>query len=153
MTTPDWRWSGGGPRRSDLGLTTLEWLLIVAAVAGLAALAVVLVQTQVEDTTERISNPDPRVTSAIHSALSVESDAKGASAADFATWADWESRFKQRCSQIAVLYTDAGVQVVDNNFNGVTGGGPFDAAAAVIAAAADDLPASATKAQVQCEVQ
>ena len=32
-------------RRDDSGLTTLEWLLIVAAVAGLAALAVVLVQT------------------------------------------------------------------------------------------------------------
>ena len=30
-------------RRGDSGLTTLEWLLIVAAVAGMAALAVVLV--------------------------------------------------------------------------------------------------------------
>lgn len=27
-------------RRGDVGLTTLEWLLLVAAVAGLAALAV-----------------------------------------------------------------------------------------------------------------
>ena len=153
MTTPDWPRSGSGPRRGDLGLTTLEWLLIVAAVAGLAALAVVLVQTQVEDTTERISNPDPRVTSAIHSAFSVESDAKGASAGDFATWADWESRFTQRCRQIAVLYTDAEVQVVHNNFNGATGGGNFDAAAAGYAAAADETAATASKAQVQCEVQ
>ena len=153
MTTPDWRRSGSGFRRGDLGLATLEWLLIVAAVAGLAALAVVLVQSQVEDTAEGISNPDARVTSAIHSAFSVESDAKGASAADFATWADWESRFRQRCSQIAVLYAAAKVQVVDNEFNGVTGGGSFDAAAAVIAAAADDRPPGTNKAQVQCVVQ
>ena len=34
-------------RRDHSGLTTLEWLLIVAAVAGLAALAVVLVQNVV----------------------------------------------------------------------------------------------------------
>ena len=37
-------------RRADSGLTTLEWLLIVAAVAGLAALAVVLVQNVVSTT-------------------------------------------------------------------------------------------------------
>ena len=153
MTTPDWRRSGSVPRRGDSGLTTLEWLLIVAAVAGLAALAVVLVQSQVEDTAEQISGSEARAASAVHSAFSVESDAKGASAGDFATWADWESRFTQRCSQIAVLYADAEVQMVHNEFNGVTGGGTFDAAAAVIAAAADDLPATATKAQAQCEVQ
>ena len=39
-------------RRDDSGLTTLEWLLIVAAVAGLAALAVVLVQNVVSDTSQ-----------------------------------------------------------------------------------------------------
>lgn len=153
MTTPDWRRSKGSPRRGDSGLTTLEWLLIVAAVAGLAALAVVIVQAQVEDTAERVSNPDARVTSAIHSAFSVESDAKGASAADFATWADWESRFTQRCSQIAVLYADVEVQVV-HNFNRATSGGTdFDATAAGYAAAAHKAAATTNQAQVQCEVQ
>ena len=39
------------------GLTTLEWLLIVAAVAGLAALAVVLVQHSVDET--GIESPTP----------------------------------------------------------------------------------------------
>ena len=38
--------------RGERGLTTLEWLLIVAAIAGLAALAVVLVQTVVNETAE-----------------------------------------------------------------------------------------------------
>ena len=139
-------------RRGDHGLTTLEWLLITAAVAGLAALAVVLVQAYVEDTGDRIANPDPRVTSAIHSAFSVETDAKAASAQDFSLWADWESRFTQRCSLIAVLYSDAEVEVVHNNFVRATGGTTFDSAAAGYAAAADEQSAGSSKAQVQCQV-
>ena len=137
-------------RRGDHGLTTLEWLLITAAVAGLAAFAVVLVHVYVEDTGERMSNPDPRVTSAIYSAFAVESDAKAASAEDFGLWADWESRFSKRCSLIAVLYTDADVEVVHNNFEAPTDGGTaFDPAAA---ATADEQPAGPGKAQVQCVV-
>ena len=48
------------PRRDDSGLTTLEWLLITAAVAGIAALAVVLVQNQVEDTSADVAAEHPR---------------------------------------------------------------------------------------------
>ena len=47
-------------RDDESGLTTLEWLLIVAAVAGLAALAVVLVQNVVDDTAEQISGSSAR---------------------------------------------------------------------------------------------
>ena len=130
-------------------MTTLEWLLITAAVAGLAALAVVLVQAYVEDTGDRIVNPDPRVTSAIHSAFAVEAKAKTASADDFDLWADWESHFTQRCSLIAVLFSDAEVEAVDNHFIGATGGTAFDPAAA---AAADEQPPNVGKAQVQCQV-
>ena len=137
--------------RGDHGLTTLEWLLITAAVAGLAALAVVLVQVYVEDTGDRIANPDPRVTSAIHSAFAVETDATAASADDFDLWADWESHFRERCSLIAVLYADAEVTVVHNNFTRAAGGGTaFDPAAAALA---DEQPPNAGKAQVQCEVR
>ena len=142
--------------RGDSGLTTLEWLLITAAVAGLAALAVVLVQAYVEDTGDRMSNPDPRVTSAIYSASEVETDAKAAPAGHFDLWADWESHFTQRCSLIAVLYSDAEVEVVDNHFIRATGGfiratggTAFDPAAAALA---DEQPPKARKAQVQCEV-
>ena len=138
-----------GPR-GDSGLTTLEWLLITAAVAGLAALAVVLVQAYVEDTGDRMSNPDPRVTSAIHSASEVETDAKAASAGDFDLWADWESHFTQKCSLIAVLYSDAEVEVVDNHFMRATDGfdpgdrcgTAFDPAAAALA---DEQSPKATK--------
>ena len=132
-------------------MAALEWLLIVAAVAGLAALVVVLVQDTVEDTGERISNPDPRVTSALHTASIVEADAKDASAGDFDSWDDWERHFSQECSLIAILYADAEVEVV-HDFNKATGGTDFDAAAAGHAAAADELAATNTKAQVQCRV-
>ena len=127
--------------------------MITAAVAGLAALAVVLVQAEVEDTAERVSSPNPRVTAAIHSAFEVEAGAKAASAADFESWADWESRFSERCGLIVVLYADAEVEVEHNNFNRATGGTTFDAAAAGYAANADIQPATAAKAQVQCEVR
>ena len=50
--------------RNESGLTTLEWLLIVAAVAGLAALAVVLVQNVVDDTAEQIAGNNARITAA-----------------------------------------------------------------------------------------
>ncbi len=48
-----------GPVR-DAGLTSLEWLLIVAAIAGLAAVAVVLVQTVVDSTAENMADHNPR---------------------------------------------------------------------------------------------
>ena len=138
--------------RGDDGLTTLEWLLIVAAVASLAALAVVVVAGSVGQTADRVSNSEARVTAAVHTAFGVVSDAKAASAGDFDSWGDWERHFRRECSLIDVLYADAGVQVLNNNFNGATGGTAFDAAAAGHAAAADEQPATAAKAQVQCDV-
>ena len=109
--------SGSGRRRSDdRDLATLSWLLIVAAVAGLAALAVVLVTASVEDTAKRASSPNPRVTTAINAAFAVETDAKASPAGDFGVWADWERHFSQKCDVIAVLYADAEVEVVHNNF-------------------------------------
>ena len=51
-------------RADERGLTTLEWLLIVAAVAGLAALAVVLVQNVVDETAEDIGGQSARGTAA-----------------------------------------------------------------------------------------
>ena len=141
------------PRPAADTLTTLEWLLITAAVAGLAALAVVLVQAYVEDTGDRIANPNPRVTSAIHSAFEVETRAKAASAADFDLWADWERHFRERCSLIAVLYADAEVEVINNNFIRATGGTTFDVVAAGYAALADEQQPTTGKAQVQCSVR
>ena len=125
---------GRGRRRGDHGLTTLEWLLITAAVAGLAALAVVLVQAYVEDTGDGISNPNPRVTVGRPLGLRRRNRGQGRVAQNFDLWADWERHFNRKCSLIAVLYTDAEVEVVHNNFEAPTDGGTaFDPAAAALA--------------------
>ena len=140
----------GRSPRDGRGLATLSWLLITAAVAGLAALAVVVVQAQVEDTAERISNSEARIAAALHSAFAVETDAKAAPAEDFDLWAEWESHFSQRYGVIAVLNSDTEVAVVGNHFVRAAGGGTTFAPAA--AAAADEQPPNANKAQVQCTV-
>ena len=63
-------------RRGDSGLTTLEWLLIVAAVAGLAALAVVLVQRVVGDTSEQIAGGSARKVAAQIAAQDITDEAR-----------------------------------------------------------------------------
>ena len=50
-------------------MTTLEWLLIVAAVAGVAALAVVLVQGVVGDTAEDVASHSARQQAAVLATL------------------------------------------------------------------------------------
>ena len=143
---------GGGCHTDcrDSGLTTLEWLLITAAVASLAALAVVLVTAAVEDTAEQVSSSEARLAAAALTAFEVEDDAKAAAESDFDSWADWERHFTRECSLIAVLYTE--VDVVHSDFNRADGGTVFDAAAAGYAAAADEQTATPIKAQVQCRV-
>lgn len=137
----------------DCGLTTLEWLLIVAAVASLAALAVTIVTANVSGTAERISESEAQQAAAVHAAWNVENDARDAAPADFDTWAGWESHFSQECSLIAVVYASADIDVVHNRFNRATSGGTgFDSAAAAHAAAADEQPPGPAKAQVQCRV-
>ncbi len=63
-------------RPDERGITTLEWLLIVAAVAGLAALAVVLVQNVVDDTAEQIGGNSARGTAARVAAERVTREAR-----------------------------------------------------------------------------
>ena len=63
-------------RRDEDGLTTLEWLLIVAAVAALAALAVVLVQRVVDDTAEQIGGSSARGTAAKVAAAAITEKAR-----------------------------------------------------------------------------
>ena len=138
--------------RDELGLTTLEWLLITAAVAGMAALAVVLVSNAAEDTGAQLTDPDPRITAAKLQAFEVLRDATTASEDDFETWDDWERHFRRKCSLIEILYGDTGIRVI-TQFNKAVDGTVFDAAAAGFAAAADAEAPSATKAQTVCTVQ
>ena len=100
-------------RPDDSGLTTLEWLLIVAAVAGLAALAVVLVQNVVSDTSEQIAGSSARKTAAQVAALAVQDESKlyVANEDQFSTWAKWQNYYASKCNRIGITYSDAGVSV------------------------------------------
>ena len=100
-------------RRDDSGLTTLEWLLIVAAVAGLAALAVVLVQKVVSDTSEQIAGSSARTTAAKVAGLAVQEEARivDGDSTRYDSWASWEGYYKNKCLRLEIVYADAGVKV------------------------------------------
>ncbi len=63
---------------ADAGLITLEWLLIVGAVAGLAAVSVLAVQRVIDDTAEVPADPAVRLIDADIAAAFVASDAQAA---------------------------------------------------------------------------
>ena len=107
-------------------MTTLEWLLITAAVAGLAALAVVIVQAYVEDTGQRIANPDPRMVAAIVAAEEIMSDADrdaDQQPAAAKTYGPWSDHYAFKCGQLGILYADAEIKM-EPNFNLDPGGNP-----------------------------
>ncbi|WP_419840937.1 hypothetical protein [Candidatus Poriferisodalis sp.] len=97
----------------ERGLTTLEWLLIVAAVAGLAALAVVLVQNVVDDTAEQLGGASARETAANVAADTVVRESMTAQPSDarFNTWQKWELYFTARCERLEILYSDTNLSV------------------------------------------
>ena len=107
-------------RRDDSGLTTLEWLLIVAAVAGLAALAVVLVQRVVGDTSEQIAGSSARKTAAQIAAAEVQAAADRDAASqptEAKTFGPWKSYYTTRCNRIKITYSDVKDIEVTANFD------------------------------------
>ena len=94
------------PKRDDSGLTTLEWLLIVAAVAGLAALAVVLVSRVVSDTGEQIAGQSARRTAAEIAAQSIEDDAVEAIEAEADSGVAVNNKYDEPCERLALIYGD-----------------------------------------------
>lgn len=100
-------------RRDDSGLTTLEWLLIVAAVAGLAALAVVLVTNVVGDTSDQISGSSARKTAAELAAAEITAEARTEVAiADATPSVDrleisrLNQEYSRDCHRLRITYTD-----------------------------------------------
>ena len=103
-------------RRGEDGLTTLEWLLIVAAVAGLAALAVVLVTNVVDQTAEQIGGSSARKTAAKVAAANItqnaHDDPPGATAAggtftfDGTKWDEQMSDYRKVCNRLEITYGD-----------------------------------------------
>ena len=95
-----------GRGSDENGLTTLEWLLIVAAIAGLAALAVVLVQAVVGDTAEQVKRHSARLEAAEVAAAEVKR-AVDAEEPAIETANEINTRWRRRCEQIQILYGDA----------------------------------------------
>ena len=134
-------------RRDDSGLTTLEWLLIVAAVAGLAALAVVLVQRVVGDTSEQIAGSSARKTAAKVAAATLVEDAKAATVTDFKSGAvtdaqayvAWDNYYTEKCNRIKIIYNDAGVEIAADFDGPGTATTGFTAAILATATAAGSL--------------
>ena len=96
-------------RRDDRGLTTLEWLLVVAAIAGLAALAVVLVSTVVSDTADQVGNLSPRLAAARLQAHDIEVEASQLTLADIPDRATYNAalrKYEQECTRLGILYRD-----------------------------------------------
>ena len=98
----------------DRGLTTLEWLLIVAAVAGIAALAVVLVQNVVSDTSEQIAGSSAREVAARLAGEQVVTDSRRPiddQPVNARTWGSWRAFYESRCKRLEITYGDAGITV------------------------------------------
>ena len=138
-------------QRSEAGLTTLEWLLIVAAVAGLAALAVVLVQNVVDDTAEQLGGASARATAANVAADTVIREARTASPDDsrYNTWQRWELYFTARCERLEILYSDTNLDV-EATFKRPTGKGDSDDTTSADLNKADTSTPAAGKPQAIC---
>ena len=91
--------------RGDGGLTTLEWLLVVAAVAGFAALAVVVVQSVVGDTAESVASHSARQEAA--ELMAAELTQRWQTVVPTKQNVEAVNRaFVSRCQQIRVLFAD-----------------------------------------------
>lgn len=119
----------GSGERDERGLMTLEWLLIVAAVAGLAAVAVYVVQRVVEDEVVVIDDPTVLVLDAEIAAAFVVEDAYEAALREAAGNPGFDpkddafvARFEARCEELEAD-DRFGAVVVDASFNpdGVAG--------------------------------
>ena len=94
---------------ADAGLITLEWLLIVGAVAGLAASSVLIVQRVVDDTSEVPVDPLVRLLEADIEAAFVASEAQAAfdaalSARNPSSYVD--GNFSSRCTDVQTDFGD-----------------------------------------------
>lgn len=97
-------------RRDENGLTTLEWLLIVAAVAGLAALAVVLVSNVVSDTSEQIEGRSARLTAAQLSGAAItqraRDDVPATANLTQAGFTTQQADHRDRCNRLQITFSD-----------------------------------------------
>ena len=101
-------WRTKGSPRAEFGLITLEWLLIVGAIAGIAASSVLAVQVVVDDSTDRPAQRDVRVIDAEIAAATVAHEATQDEAANPIAYIANNSDmvFAGRCQDVANEYSD-----------------------------------------------
>ena len=104
-------WRARGSSRAELGLITLEWLLIVGAIAGIAASSVLAVQIAIDNSTDLPDRPDVRVVDAEIAAATVASEATEIVRADpvnFTTnyTTPVDTAFAADCEEVANEYSD-----------------------------------------------
>ena len=102
------RGARAGRKRADRrGLITLEWLLIVGAVAGLAAVSVAVVTRAVEGTSDAPPDPMVRVIEAKVAAAFVEGEAVTAFVEAERNLAIYDDvPFELRCRELADAFED-----------------------------------------------
>ena len=94
--------------RRDSGLASLEWLLIIAAVGGLAAIMVGAVQQLLDDATEISTDRSVRLLEANVVAAELSSQAVAASdGSDSEPNAAVLAQLGEHCQQLALSYSDA----------------------------------------------
>ena len=94
-------------RRDEHGLTTLEWLLIVAAMAGLAALAVVMVSRIVDDTGARVADPNPMIKGITLSAHEIDLSAASHKRSEFPdrdAYRKLSAYYYRKCQRLNILW-------------------------------------------------
>ena len=101
----------------ESGLTGPQWLLVVAAVAGLIALATVVAGNVVSGTSGAGVGGSTRASAAKAAAAAVVEEAKYPGALDdprWDTWNDWERHFTAECDTIRLVFSDVVVRVISN---------------------------------------
>ena len=93
--------------REERGLTTLEWLLIVAAVSGLAALAVVMISRIVDDTGEQIADTNPMIRAAVHAGRELDLSARTERFSGVTNYAEFRrvtGSYASKCQRLNILH-------------------------------------------------
>lgn len=92
--------------RGERGLVVLEWLLIVGAVAGLAAVSALAVRGVLDDSTDHPARPDILIVDAEIAAAAVAGEATEVMEDNPSGYSDLlNSAFSDRCDNIASQYS------------------------------------------------
>lgn len=90
------------PRRPERGLITLEWLLIVAAIAGIAGTSVLIVQRVVDDATDVPPDPVTRMIDADIAAARIAAEAQAAYVDSLGSGPSYDdARFEEQCKKLS----------------------------------------------------